>query len=97
MVLAEELLEGARGDTGLDGDRLDTLLGKIGELPGDVGWQVGASVLAWEAVIEPLEELVEPWLELSDLRDFHAGVSINLGDKHSFVVAGGSMGYDLAL
>ena len=36
-VLAEELLEGAWSDAGVDGDRLDALLGDVGELPGDAG------------------------------------------------------------
>ncbi len=58
---------------------------------------MAASVLAREAVVEPLEELLELRLELSDLRDVNARVSINLGDKHSFAVAGGSSRYDLAL
>ena len=97
VVLAEELLECARCDAGVEGDRLDALLGDVRDLAGDVGGQVGAGVLAWEAVVEPLEELPELGLERSDLGDVHARVSINLGDKHSFAMAGESRWYDLAL
>jgi hypothetical protein len=57
VVLAEELLECAGRDARLEGDRLDALLGDLRELAGDVGRQVGASVLSREAVVEPLEEL----------------------------------------
>ncbi len=78
VVLAEELLEGAWCDAGVEGDRLDALLGDVGDLAGDVGGQVGAGVLAWEAVIEPLEKRPELGLERSDLGDVHARVSISL-------------------
>ncbi len=40
VVLAEELLEGAWCDAGVEGDRLDALLGDVGDLAGDVGGQV---------------------------------------------------------
>ena len=60
-VLAEELLQGPGRHAGVDGDRLDALLGDVGELPGDVHRQVGAGVLAREAVVEPLEELLGAW------------------------------------
>jgi hypothetical protein len=97
MVLAEELLERAGSDAGVEGDGLDALLGDVGELAGDVDGQVGASVFAGEAVVELLEELVEFRLEFSDGRENHDRVSIKLGDKHSFDVVGESSGYDLAL
>src|SRR5438270_1461828 len=53
VVLAEELLQGPRRHAGVDGDRLDALLGDVRELSGDVHRQVGAGVLAREAVVEP--------------------------------------------
>ena len=97
VVLAEELLQGPGCDAGVDGDRLDALLGDVRELPGDVCGQMGAGVLAREAAVEPLEELLELRLELSDLRDVHARASINLGDKHSFAVADRSSWDDLGM
>src|SRR5512143_2552253 len=96
-VLAEELLQGAGRHAGVEGDRLDALLGDVRELPGDVNGQVGAGVRAREAIVEPLEELSEPRLELADLRDLHARPSVNLGGEHSFAVAGESSRCDLAL
>jgi hypothetical protein len=97
VVLAEELLQGPGCDAGVEGDRLDALLGDVRELAGDVSGQMGASILAREAVIEPREELPEFRLELADLRDVHAGVSIKPGDKHSFAMCGRSSRDDLAL
>ena len=97
VMLAEELLERARCDARVDGDRLDALFGDVRELAGDIGGQVGASVLAREAMIEPLEERLELRLELADLRDVHAVVSIKPGDKHSFAMCVRSTQKDLAL
>jgi hypothetical protein len=71
-VLAEELLEGPHRHAGVDGDRLDALLGDVGELAGDVDREVGASVFPREAVVEPLEELPQRGPELAELRDVHA-------------------------
>ena len=96
-VLAEELLQGPDRHAGVEGDRLDALLGDVGELPGDVDRQVGAGVLAGEAVVEPLEELLERGLELADLRDVHARPSVNRGGEHTFATAGGSRRINLAL
>ena len=62
-VLAEEFLQSPDRHAGLQRDRLDALLGEVRELPGDVHREVGAGVLAGEAVIEPLEELAELGLE----------------------------------
>src|SRR5205814_1199520 len=59
LELAEELLQGPWGDVRLLRDRFDTLLGQVGELPTDVDAQVGAGVLATEAIAELVEELNE--------------------------------------
>ena len=72
LELAEELLEGAWGDAGLQGDRLDAFLGQVGELPADVGAQMGAGVLATEAVAELVEEGEEFGLQPSNLLSVHA-------------------------
>src|SRR5512142_3080233 len=72
LELAEELLQGARGDIRLQRDRLDALLGQVGELPADVDTQVGAGVLATEAVVEVTEELNQLRLQPTDLVDVHA-------------------------
>ena len=84
-------------DAGVDGDRLDALLGDVRELAGDVDRQVGAGVLAREAVVEPLEELLQRGLELADLRDVHARASVNHEGEHSSAATGESSRYDLAL
>ena len=63
-MLAEELLQGPDRHAGVDGDRLDALLGDVRELPGDVHRQVGAGVLAGEAVVEPLEKSSSSGLSL---------------------------------
>jgi hypothetical protein len=81
VVLAEELLQRPRRHPGVDGDRLDTLLGDVGELTGDVDRHVGAGVFAGETVVESLEELLQRGLELADLRDVHARPSVNRGDE----------------
>jgi hypothetical protein len=73
VVLAEELLEGPDRHAGVECDRLDALLGDLGELAGDVDRQMGARILAGEAVVEPLEVLLQCRLELSDLRDIQGG------------------------
>src|SRR5437762_549241 len=54
VVLAEEFLQGPGRDAGVDGDRLDALLGDVGELARDVHRQVGAGVFAGETVVKPL-------------------------------------------
>jgi len=97
VVLAEELLQGPRRHAGVDGDRLGALLGDVRELPGDVDGQVGAGVLAGEAVVEPLEELLERGLELTDLGDVHARASVNHEGDHRSAATGKSSRYDLAL
>ena len=85
-VLAEELLQGPRRHAGVDRDRLDALLGDVRELAGDVHRQVSAGVLAGEAVVEPLEELLQCGLELADLRDVHARPSVNREGEHTFAI-----------
>jgi len=97
VVLAEELLQRPRRDAGVDGDRLDALLGDVRELSGDVHRQVGAGVFAGETVVKPLEELLQRGLEPADLRDVHARPSVNHGGEHTFTKADGSIRYDLAL
>ena len=97
VVLAEELLQGPGRHAGVDGDRLDALLGEVRELAGDVHRQVGAGVFPGEAVAEPLEELLERGLELADLRDVHARPSVNHEGEHTFAIAEGSSRCDLAL
>ena len=77
VMLAEELLQGAWCDTRIEGDRLDALLGDIRELSGDLSWQVGAGIFAREGRVEPLEELLELRLELSELRKIHGDPSLN--------------------
>jgi hypothetical protein len=96
-VLAEELLEGPDRHAGIDGDGLDALLGDVRELAGDVHRQVGAGVLAGEAVVEPLEELAEPGPELAELLYVHARPSVNDGGEHTSVAAGDSSWLNLAL
>ena len=96
VVLAEELLQGPGRHAGVDRDRLDALLGDVGELPGDVHRQVGAGVLAREAVVEPLEKLPKLGLELPDLLHVHAGPSVNLGGEHRFDMPGVSSHHNLA-
>jgi hypothetical protein len=97
VALAEELLQGPRRHAGVDRDRLDALLGDVGELAGDIHGQVGAGVFPGETVVEPLEELLQRGLELADLRNVHAHPSVNRGGEHTFAVTGGSIRYDLAL
>ena len=97
VVLAEELRQGAWGHAGVDGNRLDALLGDVRELTGDGDGQVSAGVLAWEAVVEPLEDLSELGLELADLRDVPARASVNRGGEQSFAVAGESSRDNLVL
>ena len=77
VVLAEELLQGAGCDARVESDRLDALFGDIRELSGDVDWQVGAGILARECRVEPLEELPEFGLELSELRNIYGDRSLN--------------------
>ncbi len=76
-VLSEELLLGSGCDAGVEGDRLDALLGDVRELSGDVSGQVGAGILAGECRVEPPEELPELRLELSELRDIHGDPCLN--------------------
>ena len=97
VVLAEEFLQRPRRNAGVDGDRLDALLGDVGELPGDVHRQVDAGVFSGETVVEPLEELLQRGLELAELRDVHARPSVNRGGEHIFAAADGSSRCDLAL
>ena len=97
VVLAEEFLEGPDRHTGVDRDRLDALLGDVGELPGDIHRQVGAGVLAGEAVVEPLEELIQLGLEFADLWHVHTRPSVNLEGEHSFAMARESRHGNLAL
>ena len=52
LVAGEELLEGARRDAGGQGDRLDALLGEVGQLAADVDGEVLAGVATGEAVLE---------------------------------------------
>ncbi len=96
-VLAEELLQGPDRHAGINGNRFHALLGDIRELAGDVDRQMGPRVFAREAVIEPLEELLQRGLELANLWDIHARTSINHEGKHTFAMAGGSRRYNLAL
>lgn len=77
LELAEELLQGSQGDVRLQRHRFDALLGQVGELPSDVDAQVGASVLATEAVAELVEELNELGLETTDLVGVHDLPSVN--------------------
>jgi hypothetical protein len=71
-VLGEELLQSARRDVGIQGDRLDAFLGQVLELPTNVDAQVCAGVLAVEAVAEVIEERGQLWLQLADLVNVHA-------------------------
>ncbi len=71
-VLAEELLQGARGDVRIQCDRLDALLGQVGELASDIGAQMSAGILAVETVVELIEELGQLRLQATDLVDIHA-------------------------
>ena len=64
---------------------------------GDVDRQVGAGVLAGEAVVEELEELAEFGLEFADLRYVHARPSVNGGGEHTSATARGSRQINLAL
>ncbi len=82
-VLAEELLEGPHGHAGVDGDGFDALLGDVRELAGDVDRPVGAGVLAREAVVEPLEELPKPRLDLAERLHVHACPSVNDEGQHT--------------
>ena len=74
-VAGEELLEGAGRDAGGQGERLDALLGEVGELAADVGREVLAGVAPGEAVREARQVAVEPGLEGSDLGHVHAATS----------------------
>lgn len=94
VVLAEELLQRSGRHAGIDRDRLDALLGDIGELPRDIDRQVGAGVPTWKTIIEPFEKLSELGLQLPDLLRVHAGPSINLGREHRFDMAGVSSHHD---
>jgi hypothetical protein len=71
-VLGEDLLQGARGDVGVQGDRLDALLRQVRELPSDVDAQMRTSVLASEAVAEVIEEPGQLRLPWADRVDIHA-------------------------
>jgi hypothetical protein len=97
VVLAEELLQGARGNAGVEGDWLDALLGDIRELSGDVDWQVGAGILTREGRVEPLEKLPEFGLELSELRNIHGDRSLNQYRENRSATNGPSRQNNLAL
>ncbi len=97
LVPAEELLQGPRRHTGVDRDRLDALLGDVRELPGDVHGQVGAGVLAGEAVVEPLEELLQFGPETPHLPHVHARPPVSREGEPTFAAAGGSRRINFAL
>jgi hypothetical protein len=66
-------------------------------LPGDVDREMGARVFAREAVIKPLEELLESGLERAEQWEIHARPSVKPEGEHTFAMADGSSQYDLAL
>ena len=58
LVLAQELLQGSRCHTRLDGDRLDALLRQVRQLPVDIRRQMLTRILAAETVLETLRNRV---------------------------------------
>src|ERR1700728_236624 len=83
--LTQELLECAWSHARVDGDRLDALLGQIGELPADVDRQVFACVAASEGLGGMVQEIVQFRLQEPDLLSVHALSSITSAGEHSLV------------
>src|SRR5512142_595149 len=96
-VLAEEFLQGAWGDISFQGDRFDALLWEVGELPGDVHREMGASILAWETVVEASEELSQLGLEPSDLPEVHDRPPQVIGERTISPIPTGHSTVNLAL
>jgi hypothetical protein len=84
LELAEEPLRGAWGDIHFPGDRLNALLGQVGELAADVGARMGAGVLATEAAVELREELGQRRLQRTDRIDVHGLALGNSMARHNF-------------
>src|SRR6185312_4462681 len=84
LELAEELLQRAGRDSRLQGDRLDALLGKVGELSTNIHSQVSTGVLAGETVGEPTQEAFEFRFQLADLLSIHARSSVRTSEDSSF-------------
>jgi hypothetical protein len=64
---------------------------------GDGDGQVGAGILALEAVVKEAEELAQFGLQSPQLLDFHGAPSVRPGSEGSFVDRGARFQVDLAL